>query len=120
MNIKNGLLGKHLHEKIAKDWNKYCEKELLRTKEELFRKSYRNAVADEWRYFFADIFEENYVKKCEEYNSFEVIVRMLLSLHNVFEELVIDSYEYNSIDFSPESFGVMFEGFIERKCGIKI
>ena len=120
MKIKKGLLDELLLEKIVKDWGKYCDKELLRTKEELFRKSYRNAVACEWRYFFSDIFEENYFENCEENSSFEVIIKMLLGLQNVFDELVKDSCEYNSIDINPESFRVIFEWFVEKKCGIKI
>ena len=120
MNIKKELLDELLREKIEKDWCKYYDEELLRTKEELFSKSYMNAVAGEWRYFFADIFEENYVENCEGNSSLEVAIKMLLGLHNVIDELVKDSCEYNSIDLNPESFRVMFEGFVERKCGVNM
>ena len=120
MNIKKELIDELLHEKIEKDWREYYDVELLRTKEELFRKSYMNAIAGEWRYFFADIFGEGYVENCEEKNSLEVTIKMLLSLQNIFVELVKDSCEYNSIDINPENFKVMFEGFVERKCGIRM
>lgn len=114
------ILDELLHEKLRKDWDVYCKKELQFTKEELIHRSYRNALAGEWRYFFANIFDDYYIESYEKENGLEITIKMLLNLQNIFDELVKDSCSYDSIDFNPESFIMIFEGFVEGKCGILI
>ena len=100
-----------LDRKLSLDYQTYKNAQLRKSKEELFQNSYQNMLIGEWQLFFENFLED-------EHDDIEEIIDDLLSLDNIYDELIDHCSEYDSVDTSQDSFSEMFKDFTLERVGV--
>jgi len=109
--LEEGLY-EEIIEKFKSDFDKYESKAIEVSKKELFRNSYKNAIAQEWRciflddYFGGDIWEDSENKQ----NMYDKIMRS----KNIVVDLTNRSFGFDYVEFSIEEFTNTLETWFDE------
>jgi len=103
--------------KIEDDWEQFYNKELEKSKEELFRYSYNNAIACEWYSYFYILFENGMLEACTE--RIEKAVIAFLDLPNIFETFLNEALPKDELEFSFGAFDSIVEQYIDYELKIE-
>ena len=106
-----------LKSRINDDYQSYKQEALAQSKEELFCQSYKHALCGEWFFYLGEVWlEELGDGDGDEYHTEKEreIADALLSLHNIFEELVNHSASLDTFEFgNAESLAIILDEVAE-------
>ena len=100
-----------LETKINADYQSYKQEALTQSKEELFFQSYKHALCGEWFFYLVENWLEEFGDGDEWHTENErKIINALLSLNNIFADLVEHTANLGSFEFgNTESLSVILD-----------